>query len=145
LHSETVRLYHLSLSYQALEPTATRKRSTSRKRSVEEPEPTEGYSCTLYKDYLVFFGGLYNGRAIDNAYVYNLKEGMMERVQQNMKRLSLPTFDHAALYYERQNSILFIGGKDEQEATRSRNNAYPALHFRDKEGNILSLKKNSHK
>ncbi len=137
-------IYHLNpSSYPTLKPNPATKRSTSKRRSVERSaEGMKGYSCTLYKDYLVFFGGLDGGEAINSASVYNLKEGRMQRCQQNRKNIYCPKFNHAACYCEDKNMIIFFGGEQEPGASRyGDEHANPALQFVDEEGYISPQEK----
>ena len=85
----------------------------------------------------MFFGGLYGGRARQDACVYNLKEGRIEDSRQKMKNIYCPKVDHAAFYYERLNQIIFFGGEEERGASRyGDEHANPSLQLIGEGGNF---------
>jgi len=94
--------------------SASKSRSKSRERvRTGTGAPTEGYSCTLYQDYLVFYGGKFGNRLIGDVSVYNLKKKRMERNQSRGKQLHMPKIFHSACFYEKQGMIIFYGGESE--------------------------------
>ncbi len=110
------------------------KRSTSPRKT----DGTKEYSCTLYKDYLVFFGGRYDGNTINHASVYNLKEERMDKTTN--VHLSYPRYGHSALLYKPGNQILLFGGllpADSKSITGEVQNA--TLQLEERRGKVFLL------
>jgi len=112
--SSTHKPFRLSNSISSL--LTTEKSEPKRLRKLPEPSshPTEGYSCTLYKDYLVFYGGRYEDKIINEPCVYNLKTKELEinRVIDG-GNAEKARFDHSACAYEQEGMIVFFGGRSD--------------------------------
>jgi len=96
-------------------------RSKSRSRSPRASGPTEGYSCTLYEDYLVFYGGKCGREIISEVGVYDLNSKKMQRNGANFGGdPRLPRFSHSSsLFYRNgENFVIFFGGQSEINSTR---------------------------
>jgi len=99
----------------------TASRSKSRSRSPKASGPTEGYSCTLYEDYLVFYGGKCGREIISEVGVYDLNSKKMQRNGANFGGdPRLPRFSHSSsLFYRNgENFVIFFGGQSEINSTR---------------------------
>jgi len=100
---------------------------------------TEGYSCTLFQDYLVFYGGKHGDHIINHESIYNLKEKRVEKSQASYNHrhaLSCPRYSHSACLYEDLNIIIFYGGRNGKESERLTLTDNPALMFTEVEGGV---------
>jgi len=79
---------------------------------------TSDYSCTLYKDSLVLYGGKDEGTPADvvgRASIYNLKEKRLEDSRVGDCGMTYPRFSHAACVYEKEDLMIFCGGMTLEE------------------------------
>jgi len=126
--------------------TAARRVSRSRSKSAKRTRSpkaiggsTEGYTCTLYQDYLVFYGGKNGHRVIGDVCVYNLKEKRFERNSGYEKQRKVPKYSHSACFYDGQGSdmILFYGGESDPAYGQMKKEAWsenPVLVMNFREG-----------
>lgn len=87
----------------------------TRAQPRSSPDGTEGYSCTLYKDHLVLYGGKENGDVAGDVNIYNLKK----KERQNSSygaALLFPRTLHSACLSPDTNSVVFYGGQNQNTA-----------------------------
>jgi len=77
----------------------------------QSPCGTEGYSCTLYKDYLVLHGGRENGTITSLVSVYNLKKKAREQNMSFGAGASVPKVFHSACLNPEGDTIICFGGQ----------------------------------
>jgi len=79
----------------------------------QSPHGTEGYSCTLYKDYLVLYGGRENGAITGGVSVYNLKKKAREQNMSFGAGASVPKVFHSACLNSEGDIVICFGGQSD--------------------------------